>query len=141
MAHPHFSTVLATFQATVQRSKNRLVAIPAATQALIGLERRADNHVVCYSIRKASAGRWNHHYAKLTFDNEFAVPNDVTGIHPGDRVVIKLHRLIRDSDAFAPLPAVASGTAGAALLAIAELAGDDPREDGSERIDEELYGP
>jgi hypothetical protein len=33
-----------------------------------------------------------------------------------------------------------TGSAGAALLAMAELAGEDPRQDGSERIDEELYG-
>ena len=29
------------------------------------------------SIRKGRSGRWNHHYVKLTRDNEFAIPADV----------------------------------------------------------------
>lgn len=141
MANPHFSIDLGTFEATVQRSKDRLVAIPAATQARLGLGRRADNHILCYSIRKARGGRWNHLYAKLTSDNELAISSAVTEIRGGDRVEVKLHRFIRDVDALAVPGGPVTGTAGATLLAMAEVAGEDPREDGSTRIDEELYAP
>ncbi len=140
MANPHYAKTLDSFEARVQDSKDRLIAIPAATQARLGLGRRPDNHIVCYSIRKARAGRWNHHYAKLTYDNEFAVPSNVVGIQAGDAVEVKLHRFIPDVDAFAPPTGAVPETGGAALLALAELAGDDPRQDGSERVDEELYG-
>lgn len=140
MANPHYSIVLATFEGRVQNSKDRLLAIPAATQARLGLERRPNNHLVCYSMRKARAGRWNRHYAKLTSANEFAIPSDVVGIEAGDLVEVKLHRFVPDVDAFALSPRNASGTAGATLLSMAEAAGEDPRVDGSERVDDELYG-
>ncbi|HEX4339028.1 MAG TPA: hypothetical protein VH062_24140 [Polyangiaceae bacterium] len=32
MANPHLSTTLAEFDATVQRTKNRLIAVPASVQ-------------------------------------------------------------------------------------------------------------
>jgi hypothetical protein len=140
MANPHFSIVLDEFEATVQKSKDRLVAIPAPVQARLGLKRRPNNHLLCYSIRKARSGRWNKHYGKLTFDNEFCIPSDVSGIQPGDRVEVKLHRFSPDEDALAPPSAAGSRTAGAVLLSLAEQAGEDPRRDGSRRIDEELYG-
>lgn len=141
MANPTYSVVLDTFEATVQRSKDRLVAIPAAVQTRLGLQRRANNHLVCYSIRRGRSGRWNRHYAKLTSDNGFCIPSDVSGIRPGDRVEVKLHRVIPDVDALAPSHQTATTTAGAVLLSVAERAGEDPRRDGSRRIDEELYGP
>ena len=140
MANPHLSAVLGSFEATVQRSKDLLIAIPAATRDRLGLERRRDNHLVCYSIRKLGGGRWNHLYAKLSYDNEFAVPSGITAIQAGDRVEVKLHRVMPDVDALAP-QAAASGTDAAILLAMAAAAGEDPRHYGSERIDEELYGP
>ncbi|HKY40900.1 MAG TPA: hypothetical protein VJN18_33425 [Polyangiaceae bacterium] len=141
MANPTFSVVLDTFEAKVQRSKDRLIAIPATVQARLGLQRRPNNHLVCYSIRRGRSGRWNRHYAKLTSDNEFCIPSDVSGIRPGDRVEVKLHRLIPDVDALAPPVVTGSKTAGAVLLSVADQAGEDPRRDGSHRIDEELYGP
>jgi hypothetical protein len=141
MANPTFSVVLDTFEATVQRSKDRLIAIPAKVQARLGLRRRANNHLVCYSIRKARSGRWNRHYAKLTSDNEFGIPADVSGIRAGDHVEVKLHRVIPDTDALAPSPTTGRATAGAVLLSVAEQAGEDPRRNGSHSIDEELYGP
>ena len=140
MANPHFSLVLDEFEATVHRSKDRLISIPAPVQARLGLKRRPNNHVLCYSIRGARSRRWNRHYAKLTFDNEFCIPSDVSGIQPGDRVEVKLHRFIPDVDALAAPLSAGNGTAGAVLLSIAEQAGEDPRRDGSRRIDEELYG-
>lgn len=141
MANPSFSVVLDTFEATVQRSKDRLIAIPATVQARLGLQRRRNNHLVCYSIRKARSGRWNRHYAKLTHDNEFCIPSDVNSIRPGDRVEVKLHRVIPDADALAHPLVAGTATAGAVLLSVAEQAGEDPRRDGSRSIDEELYGP
>lgn len=141
MANPNYSVVLDMFEATVQRSKDRLIAIPASVQARLGLQRRSNNHIVCYSIRRARSGRWNRHYAKLTADNEFGIPSDVSGIQAGDRVEVKLHRLTPDVDALAPSNSTTVATAGAALLSLAEQAGEDPRRDGSRRVDEELYGP
>ena len=140
MANPHFSRVVGEFEATVQRSKDRLIAIPAAVQARLGLQRQPNNHLVCYSIRRARSGRWNRHYGKLTFDNEFSIPTDVTTVRPGDRVEVKLHRFIPDVDALAPSSVGSAATAGAVLLTLADQAGEDPRHDGSHHIDDELYG-
>jgi hypothetical protein len=139
MAHSPSSVVLDEFTTTVHRSKDRLIAIPARVQARLGLQRRTNNHLLYYSIRRAGVGRWNKHYGKLTFDNEFSIPSDVTGIQAGSRVEVKLHRFIPDTDALSPAPAAGNGTAGAVLLSLANQAGDDPRRDGSRRIDEELY--
>ncbi len=132
----HLATTLAVFTTTIQHSKNRLVAIPAAEQARLGLVRRRENHIVAYSIRRAGRGRWNHHLAKLTHDNEFSIPADVTRLRPGDRVDVKIHRLVADVPVtFAPAAAPAD-----ALLALGASAGRDERTDGSERVDEYLAG-
>ena len=136
MASPHHSTTLATFEARVQRSKDRLVAIPAETQRALRLTRRADNHIISYSIRRAGEGRWNHHLAKLTYDNEFSIPSDVTTLAAGAEVEVKVHRIIPDT----PLPAPTEASPAAPLLALAEAAGHDPRVDGSERVDDYLAG-
>src|SRR4051794_18853408 len=102
MANPHLSTTLAEFEATVQRTKNRLIAVPASVQRALRLERRASNHILFYSIRLRGEGRWNHHLAYLTQDNEFAVPSDVQHITRGSKVEVKVHRVVRDEDALAP---------------------------------------
>ena len=137
MATARRNPTLARFEAVVHRTKDRLVAIPAEVQRGLGLRKRRDNHIVAFSIRPAGRGRWNHHLAKLTYDNEFAIPADVTRIRGGARVEIKIHRLVPDvpSDA-----APGRETPGAVLLALAQAAGDDPRTDGSRRIDEYLLG-
>jgi hypothetical protein len=48
------------------------------------------------SIRKSGSGRWNHHYFKLTSDNEFAIPSDVTHIDRCDELDVKVHGVIPD---------------------------------------------
>src|SRR5829696_6367389 len=134
MAHPHLSTTLAQFDARIHRTKNRLVAVPAEIQRELGLARQPENDILLVSIRKAGAGRWNHHYVKLTYDNEFAIPSDVTQIQPGEPVEIKIHTIYPGTP---KPPAVAS--AGAGLLV--ELASQDRpgfREDGSSRADDYL---
>lgn len=138
MANPHLATTLETFDATIQRTKNRLIAIPARSQQRLGLTRRPNNHIVMYSIRPRGRGRWNHHLAYLTYDNEFAIPADVTHIGGGDQVEIKIHRIIPDADALAGgrSPVNAGGT----LLRLAESAADDDRTSGSTQVDEILYG-
>ena len=139
MANPHLSTTLAEFEATVHRTKNRLIAIPAEVQRKLRLERRANNHIVLYSIRRKGQGRWNHHLAYLTQDNEFAVPADVQHIKPGSAVEVKIRRVVPDTDALAvPLPRAEN--AGVVLLSLVQLAGADDRVDGSERVDDYLYG-
>jgi hypothetical protein len=136
MASPHHSTTLATFKAVIQRSKDRLIAIPAATQRQLRLTRRADNHIIAYSIRRAGAGRWNHHLAKLTYDNEFSIPSDVTTLAAGEQVEVKVHRIIPD----APLPLPTESSPAAPLLELAAAAGPDVRVDGSDRVDDYLNG-
>jgi hypothetical protein len=134
MAHPHLAETRAQFPARVHRTKNRLVAIPAAVQRELGLERRRDNCVALVSIRRARAGRWNHHYVKLTYDNEFAIPADVTGIGPGDELEVKIHRLIEDvAVGGAPAPGGAD-----LLLALASEERPGWRPDGAERVDDYL---
>jgi hypothetical protein len=137
MANPHLGKTIAAFHAVVHRTKNRLVAIPVKVQRDLGLGRRRNNHLVLYSIRPSGLGRWNHHLSYLTYDNEFAIPADVTRIRPGDPVDVKLHRVIPDGDALAP---AALPPSPASLLAtLAEEAGEDPRVDGSVRLDDYLY--
>jgi hypothetical protein len=135
VAHPHLSTTLARFDAKVHRTKNRLIAIPAELQQRLGLSRRQDNDIVLLSLRKARSGRWNHHYVKLTQDNEFAIPADVSLVQPGDAVEIKIHALYSGT----PRSAAAPVARGASLL-LALAARDRPgwREDGSTRLDEYL---
>jgi hypothetical protein len=136
MASSHHSTTLAIFEATIQRSKDRLIAIPAATQRQLRLTRRADNHIISYSIRHAGEGRWNHHLSKLTYDNEFSIPSDITALAAGDEVEVKVHRIIPD----APLQPATEASGAAPLLELAAAAGQDPRVDGSERVDDYLTG-
>jgi hypothetical protein len=135
MANPHLSSTMAEFDATVQRTKNRLIAIPAEVQRQLGLERQPGNDIVLISVRKARAGRWNHHLLKLTFDNELALPADVTTLGPGDRVQVKVHAVYSGT----PKPPAASSAKGAGLL-LAFVARGLPgwRTDGSRRVDEHL---
>ncbi len=135
MAHPHRSTKLARFEARVQKSKNRLVAIPIAVQRDIGLERRRNNHILLVSLRPLGQGRWNQHYVKLTYDNEFAIPADVSHIGGGDDLEITIHRVIADAE---PVP-VQDSTAGAGLLlTLAQKPRPGWREDGATMLDEYL---
>jgi hypothetical protein len=138
MAGNNLSETLAEFTAVVQRSKNRLIAIPAATQRELGLARREDNHIVRVSIRPANAGngRWNHYYVKLTRDNEFSVPAGAPGVTPGTPLDVKVHRVIEDRDV-SPAPGSAS-TFWGTLLKLNERLREGWRTDGSERLDEYL---
>ncbi len=135
MAHPHFSETRATFGARIHRTKNRLVAIPADVQRVLGLERRPDNHLLLVSIRRARKGRWNHHYVKLTHDNEFAIPADVVGLAGGDDIEVKVHRVIRD-EAVATESARPKGAALLVALAAEPRAGWS--EEGSTEVDARL---
>lgn len=137
MATARRNPTLVQFEAVVHRTKDRLVAIPAAVQRRLGLRKRPDNHIVAFSIRPAGQGRWNHHLAKLTSDNEFAIPADVTRIRGGARVEVKIHRVIPDVPAAVDR---APESPGAVLLGLAQSAGEDPRTDGSRRVDEYLLG-
>jgi hypothetical protein len=139
MANSHLGKTIATFQAVVHRTKNRLIAIPARIQRDLGLGRGRNNHIVLYSIRRSGRGRWNHHLSYLTYDNEFAIPSDVTRINQGDHVDVKLHRVIPDGDVLAP--AAHPSPPAALLAALAEQAGEDPRTDGSAQVDDYLYPP
>ena len=130
----HFGTVLARFTARIHRSKNRQLSIPAEAQSQLGLERRRDNHLVLVSLRPKGTGRWNHHYFKLTHDNEFAIPSDVGHLAPGDEVEVKVHRLIEDVAL-----ASANRSGATALLALASQERPDWRSDGSERVDHYLH--
>lgn len=135
MAHPGLAVALASFQATIQNTRNRLIAIPRAQQRALGLEARRDNHIIHVSVRRCDATprRWNHHYFKLTGDNEFAIPTDVTSLQPGDSVEVKVHGVIPDR----PLPARAESAA-AMLVRLANEPSVGWREDGSDRVDEYL---
>jgi hypothetical protein len=137
MAHPHLAETRAQFAARVHRTKNRLVAIPAMVQRQLGLGRRPENFLALISLRRAAAGRWNHHYVKLTFDNEFAIPSDVAGIRPGDEVEVKIHRIIRDQ-AVEPASAAAAPRGAALLLALAREPRPGWRADGAENVDRYL---
>jgi hypothetical protein len=139
MANRHLSTTLATFEARVHKTKNRQISIPADTQRQLRLLRQVNNHLVLYSIRKKGEGRWNHHWAQLTFDNEFAIPADVVHIDRGDAVEVKIHRVVQDIDALHGNDETQGGAA--LLLQLAEIGGEDERVDGSRAVDEYLYGP
>lgn len=89
-------------------------------------------------MRPQGRGRWNHHLAYLTQDNELAIPADVTGIKGGDPVEIKIHRVIPDADALAADEAPT--TARSVLLRLAEEAGEDDDTAGSTHVDDVLYG-
>lgn len=135
MAHVHLASTLARFSSRMHRTKNRLLAIPADVQRELGLTRRAENDIVLVSIRKGGVGRWNHHYFKLTFDNEFAVPADVTAIGPGDEVEVKIHSV------YSGAPRAAAGTRSSAAALLLELASVNRpgwRKNGSTDLDEHL---
>ncbi len=135
MAHPHLASTLARFTSRMHQTKNRLLSIPAEVQRELGLERREENDLILVSIRRGGAGRWNHHYFKLTFDNEFAIPSDVTAIAPGDDVEVKIHEI------YAGTPrARSAGPKGAELLLslVEALPGDGWRESGSTDLDDVL---
>jgi hypothetical protein len=123
------------FTAVIHRTKNRLVSIPVDVQRGLGLSRRPDNHIVLASLRRHGGGRWNHHYFKLTHDNEFAIPSDVTHLKPGQKVDVRIHRVIPDLSA----PSAVPRPGGARLLsALAARPRPEWRKDGSERLDEYL---
>lgn len=131
MAHPHLAVTRARFPARIHRTKNRLVSIPAEVQRALGLERRPENHLALVSIRPGRGGRWNHHYLKLTSDNEFAIPADVSGIRPGDEVDVKIHRIIRDE----PVPPPSGATGASLLVSLAREPRPGWRTDGAENVD------
>jgi hypothetical protein len=135
MANPHLGQTVASFDARIHNTKNRLVSIPARIQRKVGLAKQLDNHLLLISIRPNGQGRWNHHYVKLTFDNEFAIPSDVVHLQGGDEVEVKIHRIIADS----PPPSSTPNRSGAGL--ILELNSEERpgwREDGSSNVDEYL---
>ena len=139
MAHPHLAATVAQFATRVHRSKNRLVAIPAVLQRELGLERQPDNCIALVSIRRAAGkGRWNHHYVKLTRDNEFAIPSDVVAIQPGNEIEVKIHRLIRDEPLHAVPVSPPSSAAGLLLQLAGEPRPSSGRTDGSEQVDRYL---
>ena len=134
----HLARVLARFEARVHNTKNRLVSIPADVQRQLRLMRQADNHLLLYSIRPKGEGRWNHHWAQLTFDNEFSVPADVARIEKGSCVEVKIHRVVKNVDALADDGSEPVG--GAALLLQLAGAGEDDQIASSRDVDATLYG-
>ena len=132
MPDPSLSTVLDQFTATVQ--KGRLIAIPAVARTKLGLTRRQDNHLLRFSLRKAGRGRWNHDYAKLSFDNEFALPSNILGLGPGDTVEIKIHQVLATRQV--PLPHAPAGAD--LLVAMAKDSQPDDLDLGAQEHDEYL---
>src|SRR5262249_49286004 len=138
MAKNHLAYVLDRFEATVHRSKNRQISIPADVQRRLRLVRQEDNHLILYSIRPALGGRWQHLWSQLTFDNEFSVPAAAAHIEPGSAVEVKIHRVVKLVDALVEAGDPPSGAA--LLLHLAESVGEDERSDGSRNVDAHLYG-
>ena len=132
MADPSLSTVLEQFAAIVQGG--RLIATPAAARRKLGLTKRQDNHLLRFSLRKAGSGRWNHGYARLTYDNEFALPTNLSGIGPGDQVEVKIHQVLVTS----PAPLSKDPAGADILVAMADDAQPDHRRAGAARHDEYL---
>jgi hypothetical protein len=136
MANAQLSTTLAQFTGSLHRTKNRLLAIPADVQRRLGLARQPENDILLISIRKDGKGRWNHHYVKLTFDNEFAIPSDVASLQPGDPVEVKVHGVYAGTP---KPPSTTTRPSGAALLlALASEERPGFRSDGATRVDEYL---
>jgi hypothetical protein len=137
MANAHLAVTLAQFKATLHQTKNRLVSIPAEVQRKVGLVRQQDNDLLQISIRKHGSGRWNHHIVRLTFDNEFAIPSDVTDLAPGHEVEVKIHEVYAGT----PRPPRAAETLSGAALLVDLASRDRPgfRTDGSTRLDEYLH--
>jgi hypothetical protein len=125
---------LVQFDARVQRTKNRLVAIPANARHLLGLTRRAGDRMIHVSLRKASQGRWSSHYFKLTEDNEFTIPSDVSGLSAGDLIEVKVHQVLSAT----PASAVGAGVGARVLLLLAERERPGWRRDGAKRVDDYL---
>jgi hypothetical protein len=125
---------IAQFDARVQRTKNRLVAIPANVRNALGLTRRAGDRFIHVSLRKASQGRWCSHYFKLTEDNEFTIPSDVAGLQAGDRIEVKVHGVLSAT----PTSQGGTGSGARALLLLSERERPGWRRDGSKRIDDYL---
>ena len=123
---------IATFEAAIHHPKNRCVTLPAAVARELGLRPRADNDILHVSIRKAGEGRWNHHYFKLTVNNEFALPSDIAGFACGDRIEVKVHRVILDGSTSPGVSALD------AVLAVLDPNRPGWREDGSVRVDDYL---
>jgi hypothetical protein len=139
MANPHHAQTLARFDATVQKSQNRLVAIPADLQRRLGLVRQPNNFLVTYSIRQAGEGPWFKYVSYLTEDNEFTLPAGAPNIEPGDSVEVKIHRFTKNEDAaLAEREDENGGALLVRLAAMARPAFDDARSDGSERLDDYL---
>lgn len=133
MSNPHLSVTLDKFSARIQKTKNRLVAVPAEVQRRLGLERRENNHILLVSLRPRDDGRWNHHLVKLTFDCELSIPSDVTRFVAGAEVDVKVHRVIPDESLEAPPDATGAGV----LLAMAGTSGA-WRTDGASHMDEHI---
>ena len=73
---------------------------------------------------------------KLTRDNEFAIPADVTHLKAGDEIEVKIHQIIPDvSD---ELAGTADLAAARLLLDLAQERRPGWRSDGSTRLDEYL---
>jgi hypothetical protein len=135
MVHPHLKVLLKEFAAVIHRTKNRLISVPADVQRSLGLTRRTDNHIVLASIRERSRGRWNHHYFKLTRDNEFAIPNDIAHLKPGQKVDVRIHRVIPDL----PVANTFKAPRGVGLLSsLAKRPRPGWRRDGADRLDDYL---
>ena len=117
------------FTATVHRSKNKMVTIPAAIARRLGLERGRTELVVDCLIRPRGSGRWREHLAYLTSKHEFRVL-----FAGGSRVDVCIRRVISVSDVELP-----KKRRGADVL-VDFPEGDDPRTDGSINVDHYLYG-
>jgi hypothetical protein len=125
---------LVLFGARVQRTKNRLVAIPANVRNLLGLTRRAGDRIIHVSLRQAQEGRWSSHYFKLTEDNEFTIPSDITGLCSGDQIEVKVHEVLSATPA-----SLATAGAGARVLhGLSERERPGWRRDGSKKVDDYL---
>ena len=127
------ATTIARFEARIHESKNRQVSIPAEVQRALHLKRQPDNHLIHVSIRPRGAGRWNHHYFKLTYDNEFSIPSDIEHLRQGEEIEVKIHGIIPDVPVAGPVRSGAS-----ALLTLASRARQGWREDGSAALDDYL---
>ncbi|MFN0096112.1 MAG: hypothetical protein ACKVVT_15225 [Dehalococcoidia bacterium] len=90
----YLDEVIDEFVGRVQATKNRHVAIPAASKLKLGLDDGENRQLIQVSIRPQSGGHWNHHYFKLTHDGCFAIPTDVSTVSGGDLIDVKVHRII-----------------------------------------------
>jgi hypothetical protein len=132
MADASLSSVLDEFTATLQ--KGGLIAIPAATRERLGLTRQKDNHLLRFSFRRSGKGRWNNGYARLTFDNEFALPSGDQKLSAGDAVDVKIRQVL----ATTPVTAPGNRKGASLLLEFAAAAMEDSCLVVAEDIDEYL---